>query len=639
MSDLAFMNPWAVYGLAVLIPVIILYLLKPKPKDLHIPSLMFIISIEQRKRFRSFFKKLFRDPLLILQLLTLCLLVLALANPFYTTEERKEITQNVVIVLDGSASMSARDVSPSRFGRAKDLALEAVNSLGDQDKVSVILAENLPILLLNQGDKKKALAILNSLGPKDTPTGVGNAILLARDIIRDSEINKRIIVISDFSHYDGMDPLAAEKNAFADGISVSFIKTAGEGENIGIINARAGRRETQCFGEAVVKNYAKESQSVEVQFIMGGSSVDSMAKGIEPSSTELFSLTAPCGDSEYIVSLRIAGADSLETDNEAYFIIPENKRYRVLLIRDEDSEDYVKYALESLNSVILDEALPLVLPAFENFDIIVLQSAKASSILPGTFKKLEDFVRDGGSVIIMGFKDLINVDQGELSTILPVMLVKVSEMSSKPSIIYEHQILRDIDVNEIFVERYLESQEKQGSVTLAQVVNSPFLAYWELGNGEVIYLASATNSSWSNFHLKPSFPIFWLQSIEWINRDKTLGSIINFRTGERLPFLLNESIRVLKPSNQIVETKDVYLDEAGVYAIQDFDRRVAASLLDERESDIGFSIDTASMDVSQEYEGIDVMVDIERDFYWPIAALCLFLIVVEWVYYKRRGSF
>ena len=638
MSDLTFMTPWALYGLAVLVPVIMLYLLKPKPKDLHIPSLMFIVSMEQRKRFRSFFKKFFRDPLLLLQLLILSLLVLAMANPFYTSEEKREIKENVVIVLDGSASMSATDVPPSRFARAKGLAIDIVNSLTDQDKVSIIFAENIPILLLNQGDKEKALAILNDLEPKDTPTGIGNSILLARDIIRDSKVNKRIYAISDFSNYEGMDPLAAQKNAFADGISVSFIKTAGEGKNLAIINARAGRRENGCFGEAVVKNYGKTTRPVEVQFLMGGSSVDSTTKNIEASSTELFSFMASCGDKEYIAMLKITGIDSLETDNEAHFIIPGSKKYKVLLIRDDDSEEYVKYAIESLGNVILEEAIPLILPSFENFDIIILQSASASSILPGTFKKMEDFTRDGGSIVIMGFEDLITIDQSELATLLPVSLVKISGLSSKPRILYEHQILRDIDLNEVFVEKYLESHEKQGAVTLAKVVDSPFLTYWEIGNGGVIYLAAATNSSWSNFHLKPSFPIFWLQCIEWINRDRTLGSIINFKTGEQLPFLLEESIRVLKPSNKVVETTDVYLDEAGVYAIQDFDRRVAASLLNEQESDISATMDTATMDVAQDYEAVDFTVEVQREFYWLLAALCFILIWVEWIYYKRRGS-
>ncbi|MBN2518850.1 MAG: BatA domain-containing protein [Candidatus Altiarchaeota archaeon] len=639
MSDIILSNPWALYAFAVVIPIIILYLLKPKPKDLHIPSLMFIVSIEQRRRFRSFFKKFFRDPLLLLQLLILSLLIFAMANPFYTTQEREEIKENVVIVLDGSASMSATDVSPSRFDRAKELAMQVVRDLSEHDRVSLIFAENIPILLLKDGQRDKALGLIASLESKDTPTGVGNAILLARDVLRDSDVNKRIYVISDFSSYEGMDPLAAQKSAFAEGIDVDFIQTAEDGKNVGIINARAGRNDVGCFGEAIVKNYDGVDRTVEMQFFLGSSSTDASTKNIDSGSTELFSFLAPCSGIEYSASLRITGVDALASDNGAYFMIPDKSKYNVLLIREELDSEYIRYALESLNNLVLQETIPLILPNFEDFDIIILQSATASSILPGTFKRLEDFANDGGTVVVMGFEDLLEVDQPELSELLPVSLLKLSKLSSKPRAVYDHPILRDISLNEVYIEQYLESQEKYGAITLAKIVDSPFLAYRELGNGGVIYLASVANNSWGNFHLKPSFPIFWLQTIEWVKRDKTFGSIINFKTGEQLPLLLNETTKVLKPSNQVMETKAVYLDEVGFYVLQDFDKMVAASLLNELESDISPVTDTTfEGSITAEYEPVETIIEIQRDLYWILAALCILLIWVEWAYYKRRGS-
>jgi len=102
-----FMNPWGLYAFAILIPIIILYLLKPKPKDLRIPSLMFIMEIEHKKRFSSFFRKIIRDPLLIIQILAICLLVMTIANPFYVSEETRSVNKDVVVVLDLSASMQA----------------------------------------------------------------------------------------------------------------------------------------------------------------------------------------------------------------------------------------------------------------------------------------------------------------------------------------------------------------------------------------------------------------------------------------------------------------------------------------------------------------------------------------------------
>ena len=72
----------------------------------------------------TFFQRLQRDPLLILQILALLALALALAR----AGRRRcmgEGARKVVVVLDTSASMKARDVSPSRFDAARGEAAHA----------------------------------------------------------------------------------------------------------------------------------------------------------------------------------------------------------------------------------------------------------------------------------------------------------------------------------------------------------------------------------------------------------------------------------------------------------------------------------------------------------------------------------
>ena len=82
-------NPLALLGILLAIPIILLYLLKPKPKKVKFPTVMFMTHMEKDKRFKFFPKRFIRDPLLIIQVLLLIFLVLAITEPQITTTGEK----------------------------------------------------------------------------------------------------------------------------------------------------------------------------------------------------------------------------------------------------------------------------------------------------------------------------------------------------------------------------------------------------------------------------------------------------------------------------------------------------------------------------------------------------------------------
>ena len=66
LSHLAYEK--GLYALAALVPLIIIYLIKPKPKKREIPALMFLLKERTKSTFRSFFRNIMRDWLLLLQI-------------------------------------------------------------------------------------------------------------------------------------------------------------------------------------------------------------------------------------------------------------------------------------------------------------------------------------------------------------------------------------------------------------------------------------------------------------------------------------------------------------------------------------------------------------------------------------------
>ena len=109
-------NPYGIYSLLSIIPFIILYLIKPKPKIMTIPSLMFLIKMSGANKITSFFKQLIKDWLFFLQLLAILLSILIISQPALTYLH--DITSsNTIIVLDVSASMQTREVDSTKAYR------------------------------------------------------------------------------------------------------------------------------------------------------------------------------------------------------------------------------------------------------------------------------------------------------------------------------------------------------------------------------------------------------------------------------------------------------------------------------------------------------------------------------------------
>ena len=133
---LGFENSIGLLALLSLIPLIILYLIKPKPKEIQVPSLMFFIKLAGSNIKSSFLRNILRDWLFILQFLAILLLALTFAEP-YIAYEKEVIGENLAIVVDVSASSQVKENGKTRF----DLAIDNTEKvLGNKN--NLILAKS-----------------------------------------------------------------------------------------------------------------------------------------------------------------------------------------------------------------------------------------------------------------------------------------------------------------------------------------------------------------------------------------------------------------------------------------------------------------------------------------------------------------
>jgi hypothetical protein len=158
------------------IPIIIFYMLRLRRHEITVSSNMLWQQVLQDRQANAPWQKLRRNLLLLLQLLLLALLVLALARPFVFTDA--PAAGNLIVVLDGSASMQATDgpgpAVPTRFAAAQREAARLAGTLAPGDRMTVIWAGPSPVLAVTGSSSAPAIqAAIAALRPGN---GVGDMV-------------------------------------------------------------------------------------------------------------------------------------------------------------------------------------------------------------------------------------------------------------------------------------------------------------------------------------------------------------------------------------------------------------------------------------------------------------------------------
>ena len=101
-------SPLGLLALLSIVPLVVLYLVRPSPATMALPTFRFLVTDEGRDGRRRALERLRRELLFLLQLLVLVLVSLALAGP-YVQVTRGVPADEVGLVVDASASMATGD--------------------------------------------------------------------------------------------------------------------------------------------------------------------------------------------------------------------------------------------------------------------------------------------------------------------------------------------------------------------------------------------------------------------------------------------------------------------------------------------------------------------------------------------------
>lgn len=569
----------ALLGLLSIIPLIIIYLIRPRPKEIRFSATQFLREGEVERS--AVLSRLINDPLFWVQLLVLLSLSVAAAGPF--TTETGLASSHLVVVLDGSASM-----------QASSRALPLIDPYLDKyQRISIVLAGAMPLTALSEGSPSEARAALQRQQPKAVSADLSSAMTLAGSLLAGE--GGHMLVVSDFISWTGDDPDATRKILQADGrVSIVFADSYQGGDNLALVEAWDVPGPGYVNHTALVHNYGP-ARVVPIT-IRGPSGADSRTVQLASGGDDYLSFTAYPGVNEISLDL----VDAVAWDNHAYVYVPDLAPKRVLYLGEEGP---ALAALRSLPNVKVETS-----GEFNSFDLIVV--ARNAS-LDG---KLNRYI-DGGRVIF------IASDQ-ESPEYLPVRVT--GEQAGPASLwVRSEGFAKGVHFDEIGLFRYPEAVSRKGSTTLVEANGQPILSYWRLGKGMVIYSGLEMDS---DFYLRPEYPIFWYQMVNWITGVPDIIEA-NRKTGEIIH--LGETAPVETPSTSLAASS-LLLDEVGVYRFSG--KAVAANMYDPQESSLQRKngVDAGAF-VAESRETI-----VETDLSNWIIALAALAILLELAIMRRR---
>jgi hypothetical protein len=581
-SLMPFSTPLALLGLLSAIPLIILYMIRPKPKDLPFPSTAFIREGEAKPT--AALNRLITDPLFWIQLLVILFLVLAAAGPF--TEARGTQGAHLVVVIDLSASMEAS------FSDAEEIVLRYASG---QDRISIVLAESIPIVALREGNGEQARTTIESLSPRAVSADLSSGMMMGKSLL--GAEGGSILVVSDFASWTGDDPEVTRRLMESEGTGVVFVDSGGEGENVGIVGGWIVDSGGVLNYSCLIRNYGR-TRTVPIK-ITGPGGTSTSSRTIESGGESYLTFDAFSG----VNSVTLEVDDAISSDNIAYIYTPELRPRRVLYIGDDGP---VLAALRSISTVAISRS-----GDYAGFDLVVIENATADG-------ELNRYVYGGGRVVYVGS------DASASPEYLPVRITGVVNESA-PLWTRNPVFAEELHFEEVEVFSYLQASPRQGSVTIAEANGVPVISYWRLGGGTVVYLGLSNERS--DFYLRPEYPIFWYEMIGWMTNVPD-ASESNRRTGEIVR--LGETTLV-DAAGERVSTDVLLLDRVGIYRFQG--RTVAANMYDPVESNL---LDAKTLNLGSFTSGKTTEKVIKKDLSPWMVLIAAVLIILELVILRRR---
>lgn len=337
-SFFALLAPSGLFLLLLLIPLVVLYILKVKRQRRKIASTWLWATAQRDLMARAPWKRLLAQIPLIVQAIALAALAFALARP--ATRGREFTGDHVAIVIDTSASMSARapskgDKPATRLDLAKQAAKDILTSLTPGSDALVLEAgRDARIVAPLDRDMVRVRAAIDRVEGRDVEGDLGAAVALAVDRLRQLGGARRIVVLTDGN-------LAHPAALSGASLPIEVITVGGAVENTAIVrvdvrsgtDTALGKEQVQAF--LLVANFGRHTREVYATMREQNASdvLASRRFSLGPGERLPVTLTfhPTIGDYRKGLVFEISPPDDLPVDDVAYGRVPAGDKLPVFL--------------------------------------------------------------------------------------------------------------------------------------------------------------------------------------------------------------------------------------------------------------------------------------------------------------------
>jgi len=195
MSKISFLNPGFLYLLFLLIPAIAWYVLKNKTNraGMKISALEDLISLPHT------YKHYLQHIIFGFRVLAVALLIIALARPQSVDKWEDISTEGIDIImsLDISSSMLARDFKPDRLEASKELATEFISGRSDDRMGLVVFSGESFTQCPLTTDHAVVINMMRDIqtGMIEDGTAIGMGLATAINRLKDSKAKSKVIIL------------------------------------------------------------------------------------------------------------------------------------------------------------------------------------------------------------------------------------------------------------------------------------------------------------------------------------------------------------------------------------------------------------------------------------------------------------
>ncbi len=358
-----FLNPWGLLGLALTLPILLLYFLRLQRPERRVPSLLLWEAVLSDRYANRPWQRLRPNLLLLLQLLILIALTLALARP--ALPRPQSLGGHVILLLDGSASMQTVEGGESRFEQAQKRLRRLLDEAEEGTDFSLILVGPTPHLLLGSGTAEEARRLLNATAPTDGVADWQAAAALAAGLASGGEVTTLVATDGAFD---------AELPALPG--TVRLVQVGKEAENAGIA-AFSLRRTSEGLSAFVRLVNSGTAITRTLSLYTDGALIDQREVAL-PAEGETIVTFAPLPPLAW-AEVHLEGEDALAVDNTAWVAIKARSGGRILLITE--GNRFLRQALATWPDVEVTESTTL--PTTADYGLIIAD-APVSGTLPAT---------------------------------------------------------------------------------------------------------------------------------------------------------------------------------------------------------------------------------------------------------------